>query len=753
MNRTLSAILASLLCIPAASPALDLISRITLSDCKLYSLSRSSSGSTISATVTLAPDHREDPIREAGFNVIAARGDVALVSLDIQMLDSLCSVDGVKSVRLGNLNRTHTTLDMASAFSGLDKVHRGAGVTDGSNYLGRGVLLGMMDQGLDPNHINFRNSDGGSRFSAVWTFPGQNGEFEEYLDKAVQDLDTDMPSSFHATYTSGIMAGSYCGKGRLATLSDNGTCAVTDGVDIPFCGAAPEAELVAGCGKLTDANIIKAVENIVAYGKSTGRRPVINLSIGSPGGPFDGSDPVCAYLNEVGREDAIIIAAAGNDGHKNMSLCIGADENTRTKTTYISGLPLHDPENNAPTRYIQINASDNRQPATEILLYDFSSGKEITLLQIPQSGEIESITTRQHTDNEDTAVYSPELARYYSGDITAGSEQDATSGKSQTIIAFSIGAIYSDGEKSALGIRVTADSGQRVEITTDANIQFAAFGIENATVGTPDLSISSLVCGDNIISVGAYVTRGNIPTLDGGISTTFNYFYPAEPGYPAYFSSYTELPDGTSYPTVCAPGNEVVSSYSRYYTSGQPEDSRNKSTACVPDSDGSLHYWRSECGTSAATPVVAGAVATWMEADPTLTAAEVKEIIKKTAHTDTQTQDTDKPARFGAGKFNALDGLNEVLSRKASADGILYDAEHFLLTCDGPYRYILRCIGSETIEATLYNISGQVCISERSSGDALNINTGNISAGLYIIRATATAGGEKYQFIQKIIVR
>ena len=64
-------------------------------------------------------------------------------------------------------------------------------------------------------------------------------------------------------------------------------------------------------------------------------------------------------------------------------------------------------------------------------------------------------------------------------------------------------------------------------------------------------------------------------------------------------------------------------------------------------------------GTSMSTPCVAGIVALWLEADPTLTCAEIKEIMSSTAINDEFT--TASPDKFGKGKINALAGIQKIL--------------------------------------------------------------------------------------------
>lgn len=65
-----------------------------------------------------------------------------------------------------------------------------------------------------------------------------------------------------------------------------------------------------------------------------------------------------------------------------------------------------------------------------------------------------------------------------------------------------------------------------------------------------------------------------------------------------------------------------------------------------------------------ATPVVAGAIALWLEANPSLTYKDVVRIIKETAVKDDFVKNTGDPVQWGAGKFDAYAGLKQVLKEK-----------------------------------------------------------------------------------------
>ena len=83
-----------------------------------------------------------------------------------------------------------------------------------------------------------------------------------------------------------------------------------------------------------------------------------------------------------------------------------------------------------------------------------------------------------------------------------------------------------------------------------------------------------------------------------------------------------------------------------------------------------------------AAPTVAGIIALWLEANPMLTRAELKDIIIRSARTDSFTEA--KPDQFGNGKIDAKRGLEMILQGTAIRDipdeqwnetGTIYDLQ------------------------------------------------------------------------------
>ncbi|MDE7126025.1 MAG: S8 family serine peptidase [Muribaculaceae bacterium] len=431
----------------AATAKIDLPSRLGM---HRTPYARGGDDTCISAILRLDTKTDISVIKEAGFTPDIFRPGIALVSIPSSRLSELCAIDEVLSISYGRV-RVHPTMDHARKSAGVDKIHSGIDVVSGKSYSGRGVIVGLMDQGMDPNHINFLDENGESRFSVIWTFLDTDGSYTEYSDNAVSDFTTEMPQSFHGTYTCGILAGSYYGAGMSAFSDKEGNCVVSE-CDIPYHGVAPDAEIVAGCGVLSDANIINAIENIIQYAKSQGKTPVINLSIGSTGGSFDLADPLCAYLNEAGREDAVIIAAAGNDGHKRMSLSRRFDTDTdRPLLTFLDGLEALS-DSDPSDFFIEVWGDDQSHPDIDIVMHDRITGMTTTLYSMPDQYIEQTVIGTNESHIQSDYILSEELAAHFTGNIIVGREVNTVNQRSHTMIMTSINQLQYDN-RTVIGLK------------------------------------------------------------------------------------------------------------------------------------------------------------------------------------------------------------------------------------------------------------------------------------------------------------
>ena len=269
-----------------------------------------------------------------------------------------------------------------------------------------------------------------------------------------------------------------------------------------------------------------------------------------------------------------------------------------------------------------------------------------------------------------------------------------------------------------------------------------------------------MAVGHNVLTVGSYNTRQEWLTLDGNSA-----HYEGDgfrPGYVSDFSSFGTLADGRNLPHVCAPGAAIVSSisnpYLTYLTDALAEQNgvtltdemrtqyyEYLNSARATDASGKAYYWKQEVGTSMSTPFVAGNIALWLEADPTLTVADVLEIINATAVRDAQVAEGD-PVQWGAGKFDALAGLKEVV-RRSGVGTVTTDGTNDRLTVTATAPGLLNVFvgNAASVDASLVSMSGATVLSASAQGDELDLDTSAVAPGVYLLRANGHT--------QKVVVK
>ena len=201
------------------------------------------------------------------------------------------------------------------------------------NITGKGVIIGIIDTGIDWQHSDFRNPDGTTRIKALLDLsdPGDtNGDgildgpdqyggtfySEQQINNALNGLGTvnETDEVGHGTH----VAGSAAGNGR----------ATSNGVpENTFVGVAPEADLIIvkgtrehGSQNFSDVDYLNGIEFINNIASEQNKSCVINLSLGGSSGPHDGKDlseqAIDELLSGSSAVGKAVVISAGNDGNK-----------------------------------------------------------------------------------------------------------------------------------------------------------------------------------------------------------------------------------------------------------------------------------------------------------------------------------------------------------------------------------------------------------------------------------------------------
>lgn len=190
---------------------------------------------------------------------------------------------------------------------------------------GEGVIVGIIDSGIDYNHLDFINEDGTTRIINIWdqsVFEGKppkgfkNGTewTSTHINKALKDLEENKCLSVvhhvdvlgHGTCVAGIAGGNGRSNGEK------------------YSGIAPKAEFMivklgarGGEGFSRTTEFMRAIRYLVDKAKDLKKPIVINASYGTNEGSHDNNSLFESFINEILEEWKItMVVAAGNEGDR-----------------------------------------------------------------------------------------------------------------------------------------------------------------------------------------------------------------------------------------------------------------------------------------------------------------------------------------------------------------------------------------------------------------------------------------------------
>lgn len=683
--------------------------------------------SRIGVIVTIDENHSAGEIEgRYGAEITSMAGDMAVLSLPVDSLGSLAACNAVRRVSAGTLKKTD--MYFARSSGRVNYIQQGS---DGlpQSYTGKGVVVGMMDQGMDPNHINFSVSGDydKSRVRAVYAYNGTDGKptASALTEEEIRDFTTDMADASHGTHVMGIAAGSFNGAASFGLEGNPFT-----NTKMPYYGVSVDADIVMCGGILSDANIVNGVEKVIGYAEAAGKPAVVNLSLGSILGPHDGTGELCRYLERLGSR-AIICISAGNEGGDNCSVRM---TNGLSRSNNAIGFSLG--EDVSRPYIIQYWGNSSAEFKFDFVLYSSTTKEVIYSLPVPNTAG------RMKAVGGTSMGTSYEKNDYFTSAFTADSYASFWSQvEDNDRYCVQMQCVFNRGESSDRSImpaiRVTRVSGQQVfgYLYTPGENSVGTFvrgesGITGLSWQTPTSngSISDMATARNVISVGAYTSSQYFSIQDG---TQYSYNGSTPDGTVCSFSSYGMNPMDSkeTFPLVAAPGSAIVSSMSNYYK-------KDYLVSGSAGGNGRTNYWGPMQGTSMSCPFVSGTVGLWLEADPTLTVDDVKSIITSTAVAPASSLSSDDKIKWGAGKLDALAGIKEVLRRKAEAgiDGVVADAGGYVITpAPGLRGYDVVVDGADRLTARLYNMQGIAVAEAHGQDGQLTLDASAVGTGVYVL--------------------
>jgi len=257
-----------------------------------------------------------DSIRNAGGTVNSVLGNIASVEIPASALGELVLIPEIQYMEAEKNIPKRLSSSVPATRADLIRSGISPNLTGAT---GTGVIVGVVDDGLDFRSLDFRNTDGSTRLLGLWDqrVSGAAGSppagFSYGGECTVQMLNdaingaggcTQPSTGNHGTHVGGIAAG-------------NGQQTGNGQAPYRFVGMAPKADILAAnsiAGGTGGNAVVDAIAWMKTKAAALGKPLVVNLSLGSYFGARDGTSNFEQALSNAGAAGVIITAAAGNEG-------------------------------------------------------------------------------------------------------------------------------------------------------------------------------------------------------------------------------------------------------------------------------------------------------------------------------------------------------------------------------------------------------------------------------------------------------
>ncbi len=604
----------------------------------------------------------DETFRSLGIDVEKRCGNMVFANVPVNRLEALAENEGVRRINTGL--KTTLNNDQARMITMVDKVHEMIKETSPvadvpEKFRGKGVLVAVIDEEIDFGHPAFRDADGKSRvkqmkkliteedgsLSRVTITQDQIDEFLEVADVPVQ--------VGHGTHVAATAAGS------TAALAD-------DDPAKRLYGMAPEADLLLYEGFQSYVpQTLMAISDAFDIADKEQRPVVINMSFGSITALTDGTDDFsmdyAELMKQYNMEGKVVCISTANNGHIPTSAIFQCETPIADGDWTLQKKLACAPQENA----IQMDGIPFPVYSLEGCVSFYSSDEK------EYGVKYDFVNNNTKEIIASTPIITLDYLEEIDGKLIVLESADGADVDYMVNMGYSVGTSHANRYFHLINLNQTYFS---VPVRMVANVYTKENGatINAAVMNTsllkaendpegiyaePDSegSMNQSCSSENIISVGSYQSRDRFVNYNGDELWQFK----VQVGKVSPFSSYRTEKYGFPGPCIIAPGSHILSAY--HHNKKDPATGElDITTTSKTKFNGVEYLWGNMSGTSMACPATTGIIALWLQADPTLTAVDIREIFKHTADYDEFCKA--EPERVGAGKINALRGLQYILS-------------------------------------------------------------------------------------------
>jgi len=551
-----------------------------------------------------------------GGKVRSTFGDIANVDFPLDALNQLADLPNVLYIESSRALRP--LLDTSVPVTGASSLRRGP-APNWAGYTGRGVIIGVIDTGIDLNHADFKDGSGKTRILNLWDQSTSSGtppagfDYGNECDYVSIDAGTCSEKDLigHGTHVAGIAGGNGAATGRGQP-------------SYRYVGMAPEANLIIVNSLSKNVTETSAVLDGIAYiqakAAALGRPSVINLSLGTDIGPHDGTSLFSRALdNASAGSGKVIVVSAGNENGANI---------------HASGI--------GSSSILPIN----------VVLPSNDTTEEFDIWYSGPAGGVEVFNGNNPSCTVSVGPASPSVV---DSDLSCG-----------LVLIASSNVNPNNGDREILieltsGSNPLMTSGWSFTPLIEAPNRFDAWvnHLNGASFGSSSLIDNTITLSDNAtaakpITVGAFVSKNLWDSLAGpqmSPGLVQGTIYPFSSLGPIRRCSLSSLCPAAQKPEITAPGDRIVSSFS--------SDMNPPPKFADIDPDG-VHFL--DQGTSMAAPHVTGAVALLLEAAPGSTSDQIKSLLTSTARTDAYTILSLPNNAWGMGKLDVQAAYSAIVN-------------------------------------------------------------------------------------------